>query len=127
MKYSDLYSEKERFDPERFSDERAEDRKGDRFNYCIFGGGKRSCIGKSFAILILKVLVVELAHSVNWEVLHLEELKLKMMPVPHPENGMPTQFRQLHDQNSNSMKTAVTDDIRKSELTTDSLQTLIAA
>ena len=132
MKLSDLYSEKDKFDPDRFSQERAEDRRGDRFNYCIFGHGLRSCIGKPFALLKLKVLVVELARSCSWELLNPDNLRFKLMPVPHPVDGMPVRFTELKDQNSNSMKSASCNggDATQAKATsdfTDSLQTLVAA
>lgn len=110
MKFSELYTNSDKFDPERFSAERAEDRKGDRFNYCVFGGGSRSCVAKPFAMLKLKVLVAELARSSTWEVLNPEDLRFRLMPVPHPVNGMPVRFTKVQhaDLNSNSVTTTTT-------------------
>lgn len=45
----DLWADTLRFDPDRFSPERAEGR--DRWQYVPFGGGPRSCIGDHFAML----------------------------------------------------------------------------
>ncbi|PIK40023.1 putative cytochrome P450 26A1 [Apostichopus japonicus] len=61
LSFSDSYFDRDQFDPDRFSPERKEDQIGGRYNYPIFGGGSRSCMGKQFAQLILRILLVELA------------------------------------------------------------------
>ncbi|XP_038071201.1 cytochrome P450 26A1-like [Patiria miniata] len=101
---SDTFADKAKFDPDRFSSERCEDRNGDRYNYCIFGGGPRSCIGKSFAVMLMRMMVIELARSCDWELLKPDSLKMTQLPTPHPVDGMPVKFTALNnvDHNSNS-------------------------
>ena len=54
-----LWENPGRFDPERFSPERAAARP--RFSYLPFGGGKRICIGAAFALAEATVLLAALA------------------------------------------------------------------
>jgi cytochrome P450 len=54
-----LWENPGRFDPERFSPERAATRS--RFSYLPFGGGKRICIGAAFALAEASVLLATLA------------------------------------------------------------------
>ncbi|XP_022096633.1 cytochrome P450 26A1-like [Acanthaster planci] len=102
---SDIFADRNNFDPDRFASERCEDRSGDRYNYCIFGGGPRSCIGKSFAVMLMRMLVIELARSCNWELLKPESVKINQLPTPHPVDGMPVRFTALNnvDHNANSV------------------------
>ncbi|XP_068084175.1 cytochrome P450 9e2 isoform X2 [Anabrus simplex] len=55
------FSEPERFDPERFSDENKPRIKP--FTYLPFGAGRRSCIGSDLAFLLAKVALVHLISS----------------------------------------------------------------
>ena len=55
-----------RFDPERFSAERASARA--RFSYLPFGGGKRICIGAAFALAEATILLATLAQRYSLRV-----------------------------------------------------------
>ena len=50
-----FYTNPDQFDPERFSTERAEDKKYS-FSYISFGGGKHACIGESFAFVQVRAI-----------------------------------------------------------------------
>ncbi|ELT89563.1 hypothetical protein CAPTEDRAFT_212322 [Capitella teleta] len=79
------------FDPDRW--QRVEN--GDASNvkdFLPFGSGSRSCAGKDFARLLLKVLVTELVRNCSWDLLEGDTPAMEYFPVPHPKNGLPTQF-----------------------------------
>jgi cytochrome P450 len=54
-----LWEDPGRFDPERFSAQRAAGRA--RFSYLPFGGGKRICIGAAFALAEATILLATIA------------------------------------------------------------------
>jgi cytochrome P450 len=70
-KDSRVYTQPERFDPQRFAPERAED-KSKLFSHIPFGGGVRECIGKEFAKLEMKLFAALLVRKYEWELLQLQ-------------------------------------------------------
>ncbi|XP_033102497.1 cytochrome P450 26A1-like [Anneissia japonica] len=88
---ADIFTDKRQFDPERFNEQRAEDKKN-RSHYLPFGGGPRTCAGQSFALISLKILTICLARSCSWEIQNPGNIKIKQLPVPHPRCGMPSKF-----------------------------------
>jgi cytochrome P450 len=56
-----IWPDPERFDPDRWDEARPGHREPTPYEYVPFGGGARRCIGQSFAILDLKVMLAELA------------------------------------------------------------------
>ncbi|PIK36041.1 putative cytochrome P450 26A1, partial [Apostichopus japonicus] len=97
LKFSEHYKNKDIFDPDRYSPERREDKKGGRYNYPVFGGGQRACPGKFLATMILKVLIIELVRSTKFELLEPEKVKMRSIPVPHPVDGLPVKFTSTRD------------------------------
>ncbi|MGK7934191.1 MAG: cytochrome P450, partial [Xenococcaceae cyanobacterium] len=93
-KDSDIYSECDRFDPDRFSPERAED-KQQSFGYIPFGGGLRECLGKEFARLEMRIFASMLLRKYEWELLPNQDLELVTVPTPHPRDGLKINFRSL--------------------------------
>ncbi|KAM4702843.1 cytochrome P450 26C1 [Rhinophrynus dorsalis] len=89
-----VYENAELFDPDRFSSERDEGKLG-RFNYIPFGGGVRSCIGKDLALVILKILAVELVATAKWELATPSFPKMQTVPIVHPVDGLQLYFRFL--------------------------------
>jgi retinoid hydroxylase len=89
-----IYSQPEEFDPERFSPERAEDRQKP-FGYLPFGGGVRECLGKAFALLVMKVFAAHLVRDYSWELLPNQSLELEKIPTPHPKDGLQVNFRRV--------------------------------
>ncbi len=87
-----IYRDAKRFDPDRFSPERAED-KGKPFSHVPYGGGLRECLGKAFAQLELKLFAVALLRSYDWALLSDQNLAMTTAPTPHPKDGLKVTFR----------------------------------
>ncbi|MBW4593003.1 MAG: cytochrome P450 [Brasilonema angustatum HA4187-MV1] len=92
QKDSSIYTEPERFDPQRFAPERAED-KAKLFSHVPFGGGVRECIGKEFAKLEMKLFAALLIREYEWELVPEQNLNLIMIPTPHPHDGLQVKLR----------------------------------
>ncbi|XP_058048882.1 cytochrome P450 26B1 [Ahaetulla prasina] len=91
------------FDPDRFGQERSEDKDG-RFHYLPFGGGVRTCLGKHLAKLFLKVLAIELASTSRFELATRTFPPVTLVPVVHPVDGLKVKFFGL-DSNQNEILT----------------------
>ncbi|MUG94023.1 cytochrome P450 [Scytonema sp. UIC 10036] len=91
---SSIYTQPERFDPQRFAPERAED-KAKPFGYVPFGGGMRECPGKEFGKLVLKLLTAMLLREYEWELEPGQNLNLVLFPTPYPYDGLRVKFRRL--------------------------------
>lgn len=87
---SEFFSEGDKFDPGRWDAQAP----SDRFHYLPFGGGSRACVGKEFAKIILKLLLIELSRSCSWRLLN-DSPTMKRLPVPHPDDGLPVQFTEV--------------------------------
>jgi cytochrome P450 len=80
------YDEPERFDPDRWLDERIAG--AARFTYFPFGGGPRSCIGASFAMMEAVLVLATIAQRYkfglvrDWPVAPLPSITLR------PKNGI---------------------------------------
>ena len=66
-------------------------KKDDDFSYVPFGWGQRSCVGKKYVEMFLKVFVVELVRNARWRLLN-GVPEMLYMPVPHPKDNLPLQF-----------------------------------
>lgn len=100
---SAVFKDVEKFDPERFSEERGEDKEG-RFHYLPFGGGVRTCLGKQLATLFLRLLAMELAGSSRFELATRTFPRIITVPVVHPSDGLRVKFFGL-DSNQNEIIT----------------------
>ncbi|KAJ8268837.1 hypothetical protein COCON_G00114440 [Conger conger] len=89
------------FDPERFGQERSEDKEG-RFHYLPFGGGVRACLGKQLATLFLRILAIELASTSRFELATRTFPRIATVPVLHPADGLRVKFYGL-DSNQNEI------------------------
>ncbi|XP_076834981.1 LOW QUALITY PROTEIN: cytochrome P450 26C1 [Brachyhypopomus gauderio] len=85
-----VYHKPELFDPDRFGADRDES-KSNRFSYVPFGGGVRRCIGREFAVIVLKTLCVELA-TVEWALATKTYPRMQTVPIVHPVNGLHVNF-----------------------------------
>lgn len=83
-----LYTAPERFDPDRFSPNRAEDR-NHRFAWAPFGGGAHKCIGLHFAILQVKVFTAALLSRYRVRLADGPGVHWQRMPIPKPRGGLP--------------------------------------
>lgn len=88
---SRIYSDVERFDPDRFSLDRAENKKME-YSLVGFGGGSRICIGIAFAQMEMKIFVAHLLRHYGWEILPNQDLSLDPVPTLHPRSGFKVRF-----------------------------------
>lgn len=77
-----------RFDPERFSESRRED-KSHRFAYLPFGGGVHKCIGMHFGTNEVKTVAHELVRRFSWTVPADYEVRWDPTALPVPTDGLP--------------------------------------
>ncbi|XP_055758581.1 cytochrome P450 26A1-like [Salvelinus fontinalis] len=85
----DTLINKEEFQPERFMDKSPDD--SSRFGYIPFGGGARTCVGKEFAKVLLKVFLVEVVTRCDWTLLN-GPPTMKTGPTVYPVDNLPTKF-----------------------------------
>ncbi|CAB1343748.1 unnamed protein product [Coregonus sp. 'balchen'] len=90
----DTLINKEEFQPERFLDKSPED--FSRFGYIPFGGGARTCVGKEFAKVVLKVFLVEVVTRCDWTLLN-GPPTMKTGPTVYPVDNLPTKFTSYGD------------------------------
>lgn len=89
-----LWTDPERFDPLRFSPERAE-HKRHRFGYVPFGGGVHKCIGMRFAELEVRTLVAHALQRYRFYVPEGYELPLNFTSLPIPADGLPIRIERV--------------------------------
>lgn len=86
-----IYTQPEKFNPERFNSTNAED-KNKPFGYIPFGGGARECMGKEFAYLAVKIFVSTLINNYNWQFKENQDLSINSFPVSRPANKVEANF-----------------------------------
>jgi retinoid hydroxylase len=91
---ADIYPEPLRFDPDRFSADRAEHKKQE-FSLIGFGGGARSCLGFAFAQTLVKVFAALLVRGYDWEMVAGQDLRLDRIPTASPRSGLQVRFLSL--------------------------------
>lgn len=89
---SPVVEKPEVFNPDRWSGLNIDD----RTHYFPFGGGKKGCAGKEFAMLMLKVFVIELCRGACWDVKN-PSPEIKYLPVPNPADNLPMVFQRLEE------------------------------
>ncbi|XP_031667473.1 cytochrome P450 3A27-like [Oncorhynchus kisutch] len=72
----EIWSDPEEFMPERFSKENKESI--DPYTYMPFGAGPRNCIGMRFALIMIKLAMVEILQSFTFSVCDETEIPLEM-------------------------------------------------
>jgi cytochrome P450 len=90
----EIYTAPQQFDPDRFAEGKAEDKKLP-FGYLPFGGGIRECIGKEFARLELKIFTALLVREFNWELLPTQNLQMVSTPFPRPVDDLKVHFYKI--------------------------------
>jgi cytochrome P450 len=83
-----LWTEPYRFDPERFSSARQED-KSHAFAWVPFGGGAHMCIGQHFATLQVKAIMHQLLLRYRWSVPAGYVMPYQLVPIAKPRDGLP--------------------------------------
>lgn len=81
-----------RFDPDRFGEDRRED-KSHRFAYMPFGGGVHKCIGMHFGTYEVKTLAHELVRRFEWSLPADYEVRWDPTALPLPKDGLPVDLR----------------------------------
>ena len=77
-----------RFDPDRFSDNRAEDR-AHRFAWTPFGGGAHKCIGMHFAIMQVRTFLHQFLQQFQITLPVGYKDRWQAIPIPKPKDGLP--------------------------------------
>lgn len=77
-----------RFDPERFTPERAEDKKH-RFQWVPFGGGVHKCLGMHFADLQVKAILNQVLKQYRWRVAPWYKMNIDNTSLPKPADDLP--------------------------------------
>ena len=91
----EVWTEPDKFDPERFSEVRAE-HKNHRYGFAPFGGGAHKCIGSVFGRLEIKTVMHRLLQQYRLELAHPGyEPRWDYGGMPVPIDGMPIVLRPL--------------------------------
>ena len=95
-KMEEIWTNPENFEPDRFSDQRAEDRKH-KFSWVPFGGGSHMCIGLHFAYMQMKVFMYQLMMKYEFYQDEGYEADFQIIPIPKPKDGMPIHIRPVEE------------------------------
>jgi cytochrome P450 len=88
-----LWSEPDKFDPDRFTAERSRDRH--RFAYIPFGAGPRICIGAAFAMQEASVILSMVLGRYRFKLKHGMEVQPQGLITLRPRNGIPMLIERL--------------------------------
>lgn len=81
-----VWTEPLAFDPDRWSEERAEQRRRPH-SYIPFGGGPRICLGANFALAEMRVMLALLLRDYTWQLTPGQNLSYRHIPFPRPRSG----------------------------------------
>ncbi len=90
----EYWSEPTTFDPDRFSEDRAE-HKRHAFAYTPFGGGAHKCIGMHFAIMNAKLFLFLFLNRYKFRLADHASGKMQTIPLPKPADGAPLVVEKL--------------------------------
>lgn len=76
------------FDPERFSDERAEHKQHSHV-YVPFAGGAHTCIGNHFAVLMAKAILTQVLPRYRFAARPGQRVEFQSVPIPKPKHDLP--------------------------------------
>ncbi|WP_199433097.1 cytochrome P450 [Qaidamihabitans albus] len=85
------WSDPHSFDPERFGEQRRED-KSHRYAWLPFGGGAHKCIGLHFGTLEVKALLHEMLRTYRWSVPPGYDVRWDYVSLPVPVDGLPVRL-----------------------------------
>lgn len=83
----DLWTDPERFDPERFAN--GQEKSRPRYAYFPFGGGPRQCIGKGFALVEAQLILATVAQRYRLRLAPGHEVQPQALMTLRPKGGMP--------------------------------------
>lgn len=90
----ELWQQPEQFQPERFSDARAEDREHP-FKWVPFGGGAHKCIGLHFGEMEVKAILHQLLLHFHWSVAEGYRIEQDFTSLPIPKDRLPVRLERL--------------------------------
>ncbi|MCG3164561.1 MAG: putative cytochrome P450 [Bacteroidia bacterium] len=85
-RHPDYWDEPDKFKPERFSDENVKNIK--KFAYFPFGGGPRLCIGNSFAMMEMQIVIATLAQRFKFCRTETHEVEKDALITMRPKGGI---------------------------------------
>ncbi|MEU7763966.1 cytochrome P450 [Nocardia sp. NPDC049190] len=94
MRTDEYWHDADVFDPERFADDRRED-KSHRFAWAPFGGGAHKCIGLYFGAMTVKAVVHQMLLNYRWSVADDYQVPLVAGTGPMPADGLPIRLERL--------------------------------
>lgn len=95
-KMPELWENPEAFEPDRFSEQRGEDRRH-KFAWVPYGGGAHMCIGLHFAYMQAKVFTYQLMMKFAFYQDENYEADFQVIPIPKPKDGMPVHIRPIEE------------------------------
>ncbi len=90
----DIWTDPAAFDPDRFTDNRAEDRRH-RFGWSPFGGGAHKCIGMHFATMQVRAFVHQFLQNFQVALPDGYQTRWQAIPIPKPKDGLPVILTRL--------------------------------
>ena len=90
----EIWPDPDKFDPERFAEDRRED-KVHQYAWEPFGGGVHKCIGLHFAGMEIKSLMHQILLRYRWSVPEGYVWPLDMTTLPVPKDGLPVRLEKL--------------------------------
>ncbi len=91
QRHPDIWTHPETFDPDRFSDARAE-HKRHRFGWIPFGGGAHTCLGLQFSELQVRAFMHLLLPRYEWTG---DAGEMQYVPFIKPKNDLPLRLRKI--------------------------------
>jgi cytochrome P450 len=89
---SEYWPDPDRFDPERFSEARREDRVH-KHAWVPFGAGAHKCIGQYFGGMQVKAFMHQLLLQFEWTIAPGYEIHWDRTSLPRPKDGLRIQLR----------------------------------
>jgi cytochrome P450 len=97
-RHPDYWQDPDRFNPERFSEENAKNIK--KFAYFPFGGGPRLCIGNSFAMMEMQLVIATLAQRFKFRRTEQSEIIKDPLITMRPKNGIKMRVMEIENPDS---------------------------
>lgn len=88
----ELWTDPQRFDPERFAEPRQEDR-AHRLAWLPFGAGAHKCIGMHFGMFEVKTVIAALVRDYEWDIPENYRMPWGFTSIPFPRDDAPMTLR----------------------------------